>query len=70
MDEEGAAMVDLVVQIDPPSDPKVFLHRCGRAGRAGRRGLAVTFLTPGREEDYVSFLAVGMVFLTLAFLLK
>jgi len=50
--------VDLVVQLDPPSDPKAFLHRCGRAGRAGRRGLAVTFLTPGREEDYVSFLNV------------
>jgi ATP-dependent RNA helicase DDX55/SPB4 len=50
--------VDLVVQIDPPSDPKVFLHRCGRAGRAGRRGLAVALLTPGREEDYIAFLAV------------
>lgn len=50
--------VDLVVQIDPPSDPKVFLHRCGRAGRAGRRGLSVVFLQPGREEDYVSFLDV------------
>lgn len=50
--------VDLVVQIDPPSDPKAFLHRCGRAGRAGRKGLSVAFLLPGREEDYVSFLAV------------
>lgn len=50
--------VDLVVQVDPPSDPKVFLHRCGRAGRAGRRGLSVIFLQPGREEDYVSFLEV------------
>ncbi|KAL2431420.1 ATP-dependent rRNA helicase spb4 [Exophiala dermatitidis] len=50
--------VDLVVQIDPPSDPKAFLHRCGRAGRAGRRGLSVVFLLPGREEDYVSFLEV------------
>lgn len=50
--------VDLVVQIDPPSDPKVFLHRCGRAGRAGRRGLSAVFLHPGREEDYVSFLDV------------
>jgi len=51
-------MVDLVVQIDPPSDPKAFLHRCGRAGRAGRRGLAIAFLTPGREEDYIPFLSV------------
>ncbi|KAL9602663.1 MAG: hypothetical protein Q9219_001652 [cf. Caloplaca sp. 3 TL-2023] len=50
--------VDLVVQVDPPSDPKVFLHRCGRAGRAGRKGLSVIFLQPGREEDYVSFLDI------------
>ena len=50
--------VDLVVQIDPPSDPKVFIHRCGRAGRAGRRGLSVVMLQPGREEDYISFLDV------------
>lgn len=50
--------VDLVLQLDAPSDPKTFIHRCGRAGRAGRKGLAVTFLTPGREEDYVEFLRV------------
>ncbi len=50
--------VDLVVQIDPPSDPKTFLHRCGRAGRAGRRGLAVTFLNQGKEEDYIEFLRI------------
>ncbi|KAL8724587.1 MAG: hypothetical protein Q9166_007863 [cf. Caloplaca sp. 2 TL-2023] len=50
--------VDLVIQIDPPSDPKVFLHRCGRAGRAGRKGLSVIFLQPGREEDYIDFLQV------------
>jgi ATP-dependent RNA helicase DDX55/SPB4 len=50
--------VDLVLQIDPPSDPKTFIHRCGRAGRAGRRGLAITFLTPGREEDYIEFLRI------------
>lgn len=50
--------VDLVVQVDPPTDPKVFLHRCGRAGRAGRKGLSVIFLQPGREEDYLAFLEV------------
>ncbi|KAF2138984.1 uncharacterized protein K452DRAFT_275904 [Aplosporella prunicola CBS 121167] len=51
--------VDLVIQLDPPSDPKTFIHRCGRAGRAGRRGLAVTFLTQGtHEEDYIPFLSV------------
>jgi ATP-dependent RNA helicase DDX55/SPB4 len=50
--------VDLVLQLDAPSDPKTFIHRCGRAGRAGRRGLAITFLSPGREEDYIEFLRV------------
>lgn len=51
-------LVDLVVQLDPPSDPKTFVHRCGRAARAGRKGLAVTFLTTGTEESYVPFLAL------------
>ena len=51
--------VDLVIQLHgPPTDPKAFLHRCGRAGRAGRRGMAILFLDPGREEEYVDFLAV------------
>lgn len=49
--------VDLVIQIDPPSDAKVFLHRCGRAGRAGRKGLSVVLLQPGREaQEYPGFL--------------
>lgn len=45
--------VDVVVQYDPPSDPKVFSHRCGRTARAGRRGRAITMLRSGREENYV-----------------
>jgi ATP-dependent RNA helicase DDX55/SPB4 len=57
--------VDLVIQIDPPSDPKAFIHRCGRAGRAGRRGLSVVLLHPGREEDYVPFLEVRKTPVTL-----
>ncbi|OKL63174.1 ATP-dependent rRNA helicase spb4 [Talaromyces atroroseus] len=57
--------VDLVIQIDPPSDPKAFIHRCGRAGRAGRRGLSVVLLLPGREEDYVPFLEVRKTPVTL-----
>lgn len=56
--------VDLVIQIDPPIDPKAFLHRCGRAGRAGRRGMSVIFLQPGREEDYLQFLEVRKTPLT------
>lgn len=49
--------VDLVVQVDPPGDPKVFIHRCGRAGRAGRKGLSVIFLQP-EEQSYIDFLEV------------
>ncbi|SPO03372.1 related to RNA helicase SPB4 [Cephalotrichum gorgonifer] len=57
--------VDLVIQVDPPSDTKAFIHRCGRAGRAGRKGLAVVLLHEGREEEYVSLLAVRQTPITL-----
>lgn len=50
--------VDLVIQLDPPQDPKNFAHRCGRAGRAGRIGRAVVMLHEGREEEYVELLRV------------
>lgn len=44
--------VDVVVQFDPPSDPRAFSHRCGRTARAGRHGRAWVLLV-GRERDYV-----------------
>ncbi|WFD18807.1 RNA helicase [Malassezia caprae] len=50
--------VDLVVQYDPPSDPKVFNHRSGRTARAGKRGRAMVMLHAGREEGYVEFLQI------------
>ncbi|KAG7898838.1 hypothetical protein KL935_003846 [Ogataea polymorpha] len=53
--------VDLVIQLDPPTDPDVFVHRCGRAGRAGKSGTAVVFLTPGLEENYVDFMSLRKV---------
>lgn len=53
--------VDLVIQLDPPTDSNIFLHRCGRTGRANRSGKAITFLNVGREEDFVPFLEVKNV---------
>ncbi|KIJ70539.1 hypothetical protein HYDPIDRAFT_23639 [Hydnomerulius pinastri MD-312] len=52
--------VDVVIQFDPPSDPKAFSHRCGRTARAGRSGRAYVFLA-GRETEYVDFLAVRKI---------
>ena len=34
--------VDVVLQYDPPSDHKTYLHRAGRTARAGESGLVVT----------------------------
>ncbi|GAA5935369.1 hypothetical protein JCM1841_001936 [Sporobolomyces salmonicolor] len=53
--------VDVVVQVDPPVDPRVFGHRVGRTARAGRSGKAVVLLGKGREEGYVDFLNVRKV---------
>lgn len=53
--------MDVVVQYDPPTDPKTFSHRVGRTARAGRTGKAVLLLTQGREEEYVDFLAVRKI---------
>ncbi|VEU22934.1 DEKNAAC104268 [Brettanomyces naardenensis] len=53
--------VDLVIQVDPPTDPAMFLHRSGRTGRANKVGKAIAMLNEGREEDYVGFMAVKEV---------
>ncbi|KAG5350176.1 hypothetical protein C0989_012384 [Termitomyces sp. Mn162] len=47
--------VDVVIQFDPPSDPKAFSHRCGRTARAGRSGRAWVLLNDVKEiEDFMS----------------
>lgn len=43
--------VDLVVQVDPPADPKSFLHRSGRTARAGKAGDVVTIVLPNQRRD-------------------
>ncbi|KAK7693697.1 hypothetical protein QCA50_003268 [Cerrena zonata] len=52
--------VDIVLQFDPPSDPKAFSHRCGRTARAGRSGRAWVLLV-GRERDYVDFMSIRKI---------
>ncbi|MEW2163464.1 DEAD/DEAH box helicase, partial [Streptomyces sp. NPDC007084] len=43
--------LDLVVNVDPPSDPKDYLHRGGRTARAGESGSVVTLVTPNQRRD-------------------
>lgn len=35
--------VELIVMLDPPQDPEVYIHRSGRTARAGKRGKCITF---------------------------
>jgi ATP-independent RNA helicase DbpA len=41
--------LDLVVNLDPPTDAETWVHRAGRTGRMGREGVVVSLVTP--EED-------------------
>jgi superfamily II DNA/RNA helicase len=43
--------LDVVIQYDPPPDPKTYLHRAGRTARAGAAGLAVTLVLWNQELE-------------------
>src|SRR5205807_1703510 len=43
--------LDLVVNVDPPSDHKDYLHRGGRTARAGESGTVVTLVLPEQRRD-------------------
>ncbi|KPI02177.1 DEAD/DEAH box helicase domain protein [Actinobacteria bacterium OK074] len=43
--------LDLVVNVDPPTDPKDYLHRGGRTARAGESGSVVTLVTPDQRRS-------------------
>lgn len=54
--------VDLVVQADPPDDPKGYLHRAGRTARAGATGRVVTVIPRTRQKRTRElFEALGIV---------
>jgi ATP-independent RNA helicase DbpA len=50
--------LSLVINLDLPSQPEVYVHRIGRTGRAGKSGIAVSLCSPADEpklkaiEDY------------------
>ncbi|TCO56835.1 DEAD/DEAH box helicase [Actinocrispum wychmicini] len=43
--------VSLVVHVDPPADPKDYLHRAGRTARAGQSGTVITLITHDQRHS-------------------
>jgi len=43
--------VACVLQFDPPTTDKDYVHRSGRTGRAGQPGTVITLVTPEKEKD-------------------
>ncbi|MFJ6758183.1 MULTISPECIES: DEAD/DEAH box helicase [unclassified Streptomyces] len=51
--------LDLVVNVDPPTDPKDYLHRGGRTARAGESGSVVTLVTPNQRREMTRLMAAA-----------
>ncbi|MFG2678378.1 DEAD/DEAH box helicase [Streptomyces sp. NPDC048392] len=51
--------LDLVVNVDPPSDHKDYLHRGGRTARAGESGSVVTLVTPNQRRAMTRLMATA-----------
>ncbi|MFD8203796.1 DEAD/DEAH box helicase [Streptomyces sp. NPDC003470] len=49
--------LDLVVNVDPPIDPKDYVHRAGRTARAGESGSVVTLVLGGQRRETSRVLA-------------
>ncbi|WP_340379135.1 DEAD/DEAH box helicase [Streptomyces sp. SS7] len=49
--------LDLVVNVDPPTDHKDYLHRGGRTARAGGSGSVVTLVLPEQKRDMTRLLS-------------
>ncbi|MEV7138707.1 DEAD/DEAH box helicase [Streptomyces tauricus] len=49
--------LDLVVNVDPPTDHKDYLHRGGRTARAGESGSVVTLVLPEQKRDMTQLMA-------------
>ncbi|MEU7467712.1 DEAD/DEAH box helicase [Streptomyces sp. NPDC044984] len=51
--------LDLVVNVDPPTDHKDYLHRGGRTARAGESGSVVTLVTPSQRRAVTRLMAAA-----------
>jgi superfamily II DNA/RNA helicase len=51
--------LDLVVNVDPPTDHKDYLHRGGRTARAGASGSVVTLALPDQLADITRLMAAA-----------
>ncbi len=51
--------LDLVVNVDPPTDHKDYLHRGGRTARAGESGSVVTLVTPNQRRTMTRLMAAA-----------
>ena len=49
--------LDLVVNVDPPTEAKDYLHRGGRTARAGESGTVVTLVLPEQRRDMARLMA-------------
>uniref|UniRef100_UPI0009529576 DEAD/DEAH box helicase n=1 Tax=Streptomyces acidiscabies TaxID=42234 RepID=UPI0009529576 len=49
--------LDLVVNVDPPTDHKDYLHRGGRTARAGESGSVVTLVTRNQRREVSRLMA-------------
>ncbi|WP_121174348.1 DEAD/DEAH box helicase [Streptomyces sp. 1114.5] len=53
--------LDLVVNLDPPSDHKDYLHRGGRTARAGESGTVVTLVLPAQRREMARLMAKAAI---------
>ncbi|MCY9787915.1 DEAD/DEAH box helicase [Nocardiopsis sp. EMB25] len=53
--------LDLVVNIDPPTDHKDYLHRGGRTARAGESGNVVTLVLPRQRRDMTRMMGLARI---------
>ncbi|WDZ85160.1 DEAD/DEAH box helicase [Micromonospora cathayae] len=51
--------LDLVVNVDPPTEAKDYLHRGGRTARAGESGTVVTLVLPEQRRDVSRLMVVA-----------